>query len=201
MLKRLPISLKIDDEDGDFYYGLIEEKRKNRELTTLILNLLKLYHTDESVRKAADDYMISQSPYLKIHEELQRIAFEHKKQTTSTGMIGDFARNEMKKTVEPEDTNYKEEVQNESKPDMVALMAQISQMVTASVSKAISEGKLKETNISEITNKAIQDTIVGNTPVFSNVEKPTQEINEQGNSEKEQKQVPKSFKKMLGSVK
>lgn len=207
MLKRLPISLKIDDEDGDFYYGFIEEKRKNRELTTLILNLLKLYHTDDVVRKAADDYMVSQSPYLKIHEELQRIALEHKKQTTATGMIGDFARNEMKKTVESEEVhNFNEKSKDESNPDMTALMSQISQMVTESISKALSEGQLKDANISDITNKTmqnVQDTIVGNKPVFSNVEKPTQEVSDEVRKEtvSDTKQVPNSFKKMMVSVK
>lgn len=183
MLKRLPISLKIDDDDGDFYYGLIEEKRKNRELTTLILNLLKLYHTDENVRKAADDFMVSQNPYLKIHEELQRIAFEHKKQTTSTGMIGDFARNEMKRTVEQDNTYEEpEEPSNEVKPDMALLMSQISQMVTDSVSKAMSEAKGKE-------------TIEGNAPVLSDAETSLPVDNG------EPKAVPKSFKKMMSSVK
>jgi len=225
MLKRLPISLKIDDEDGDFYYGLIEEKRKNRELTTLILNLLKLYHTDENVRKAADDFMVSQNPYLKIHEELQRIAFEHRKQTTSTGMISDFARNEMKMSMEKEQ-GYEEpeEQSDENKPTMELLMAQISKVVTESVSKALSESQGKETNIAEITNRAMQgvkDTIEGNvpmsnvsaqstvvsnepvlsTPVFSAAEPPVVQEVKDKETEQKPKAVPKSFKKMMDSVK
>lgn len=202
MLKRLPISLKIDDEDGDFYYGFIEEKRKNRELTTLILNLLKLYHSNEEVRKIADDFIMGQNPYLKIHEELQRIAFEHKKQTTSTGMISDFTRNEMNKVQQEE--VYEKPQEEESKPNMELLMEQMSKLVTESVSKAMSEYQGKESNIEEITNKAMQDVKESmgnnNAPILNKAPLQNSDVVQDTKPKEKQKAVPKSFKKMVSSV-
>ncbi len=105
----------------------------------------------------------------------------------------------MKRTVEQDNTYEEpEEPSNEVKPDMALLMSQISQMVTDSVSKAMSEAKGKETSIEDITNKAMQgvkETIEGNAPVLSNAETLSPTDNEVPKS------VPKSFKKMMGSVK
>ena len=38
MLRRLPISLRFDDDDSEFYEGFIEEKKNNSELSSLILD-------------------------------------------------------------------------------------------------------------------------------------------------------------------
>ena len=101
MLRRLPISLRFDDDDSDFYYGFIEQKKNDRELSTLILNLLHVYYENEEVRNIVNDYVISQSPYLRIHEQLERIALEHSRQTVSADMLSDFNDNARKKISEP----------------------------------------------------------------------------------------------------
>lgn len=101
MLRRLPISLRFDDDDSDFYYGFIEQKKNDRELSTLILNLLRVYYENEEVRNIVNDYVISQSPYMRIHEQLERIALEHSRQTVSADMLSDYNDNAKKKISEP----------------------------------------------------------------------------------------------------
>lgn len=106
MLRRLPISLKFDDEDSDFYCGFIEPKKNDRELTTLILDLLHAYYERDDIRNAVDDYILEQSPYLSIHKEIERIALEHSKNATFTKMTRDVVVNEQNnfnKTSEPTD--------------------------------------------------------------------------------------------------
>ena len=101
MLRRLPISLRFDDDDSDFYYGFIEQKKNDRELSSLILNLLRVYYENENVRNIVNDYEISKSPYLHIHEQLERIALEHSRQSVSTEILNDFNDNARKKVSEP----------------------------------------------------------------------------------------------------
>lgn len=98
MWKRIPLSLKVDDEEIDFYQGLIEPMQRDRKLTTLILALLRVYHTNEIVRDITDRSMVTTNPYMKLAEELQRITLEHNKQATTAGMMGDYARNELNKS-------------------------------------------------------------------------------------------------------
>lgn len=102
MIRRLPVSLRFDDSDTEFYCEFIEKKKNNRELSTLILDLLHVYHEDEEVQKKVDNYSVNQSPYLHIHEELQRIALEHNRQSISTSMLGDYTENERRRATRTE---------------------------------------------------------------------------------------------------
>ena len=138
MLRRLPISLRFDDEDSDFYYGFIEIKKENRELSTLILNLLHVYYENELVRNAVDDYMIAKSPYMQIHEELQRIALEHNKQSVSTSMLGDYTKNEASKISEPSKQENKGS-SNESENVLMLTQDQLKNEVQKAVQGAMSE--------------------------------------------------------------
>lgn len=138
MLRRLPISLRFDDEDSEFYYGFIEIKKENRELSTLILNLLHVYYENELVRNAVDDYMLAKSPYMQIHEELQRIALEHNKQSVSTSMLGDFTRNEASKISEPSKQKEKE-TSNESDNVLMLTQEQLKDEVQKALQGAMSE--------------------------------------------------------------
>lgn len=101
MLRRLPISLRFDDEDSDFYFGFIEQKKNDRELSSLILDLLHVYYENEEVRNIVNDYVIQKSPYMHIHEQLERIALEHSRQSVSANMLNDFTDNARKKVSEP----------------------------------------------------------------------------------------------------
>jgi len=97
MLRRIPVSLRFDDEENsDFYFGFIEQKKNDRELSQLILDLLHVYYENEMVRGAVDDYVVNKSPYMHIHAELERIALEHSRQRVTTSMLGDFTNNEQK---------------------------------------------------------------------------------------------------------
>ena len=97
MLRRLPISLRFDDDDSDFYYGFIEQKKNDRELSSLILDLLHVYYENEEVQNIVNDYVIQKSPYMHIHEQLERIALEHSRQSVSTNMLNDYTDNARKK--------------------------------------------------------------------------------------------------------
>ena len=118
MLRRLPISLRFDDDDSDFYYGFIEQKKNDRELSSLILDLLHVYYENEEVRNIVNEYVIQKSPYMHIHEQLERIALEHSRQSVSTNMLNDYTDNARKKVSEPSEP-VKEEKSVEKEPLML----------------------------------------------------------------------------------
>lgn len=95
MLRRIPVSLKFDDEtESEFYYNLIEQKRIDRELTNLICDLLHVYYENEDVRATVDNYQNAKNPYLLIQENLKRIAIEHSRNVMSASMLSDYTENE-----------------------------------------------------------------------------------------------------------
>ncbi len=102
MLRRIPISLRFDDEESNFYYGFIEQKKNDRELSTLILDLLHAYYEDDIIKERLQYYLDGKSPFIHIHNELSRIANEHSRHTVMTKMMGDYTANERKKTIEDE---------------------------------------------------------------------------------------------------
>ena len=123
MLRRLPISLRFDDEDSDFYYGFIEQKKNDRELSTLILDLLHVYYENPMVQNILDEYVTRKSPYMYIHEQLERIALEHNKQSISTSMLDDYTDNEKKKVSEnPEPINKEKDTSKSENEDNKTLM-------------------------------------------------------------------------------
>lgn len=131
MLRRIPVSLRFDDEENsDFYFGFIEQKKNDRELSQLILDLLHVYYENEMVRGAVDDYVVNKSPYMHIHAELERIALEHSRQRVTTSMLGDFTNNEQKNIEEsPQTSKSKREEENSSNDKQTLL--QLTQQVAA----------------------------------------------------------------------
>lgn len=133
MLRRLPISLRFDDDDSEFYEGFIEEKKNNRELSTLILDLLRVYYENEVVREIVENYRIENSPFLKIHAEINRIAMEHSKNTIATNMMGDYTRNEVKKS----ENSTSENSQQESPKLIAASEEEMQSRINEGVEKAL----------------------------------------------------------------
>lgn len=138
MLRRIPVSLRFDDEDSEFYYGFIEQKKNDRELSTLILNLLHVYHENEAVRDAVEDYILEKSPFMKIQEEIQRIALEHSRNTVSAGMLDDFTKN-AKKSVMEQNTHESQEKQEEKETPMLISAQDMENQVKSMVQSALQE--------------------------------------------------------------
>ena len=156
MLRRLPVSLRFDDDDTDFYYGFIEPKKNDRELSSLILDLLHVYHENEIVRDIVDEYVTSKSPYLHIHKELERIALEHSRNSVSASILGDFNDNARKKVSEPPEPVRKEE---EVKEEQLMLSeAKIQEMVQKSVTETLGKMLLGSLNLNDI-GKAVTDNV------------------------------------------
>lgn len=126
MLRRLPISLRFDDEDADFYYGFIEQKKNDRELSTLILDLLYAYYDDKEIQSLVDTYIFNKNPYIEIQNQLNRIASEHSRHIQSASMLKDFTANEQKKVSEPpkQDTSQN----NEENKQILALIQTVERM-------------------------------------------------------------------------
>lgn len=161
MLRRLPISLRFDDDDSDFYYGFIEQKKNDRELSSLILDLLRVYYENEEVRNIVDDYVIQKSPYMHIHEQLERIALEHSRQSVSTNMLNDFTDNARRQISEPPEPvkEEKKEVQNEPlllEAAMDKLSPMIEQRVTELVAKMVANSMA-----SQVTPEVVRSASVG----------------------------------------
>ena len=140
MLRRLPISLRFDDEDSDFYFGFIEQKKNDRELSSLILDLLHVYYENEEVRNIVNDYVIQKSPYMQIHEQLERIALEHSRQTVSTNMLNDFTDNARKKISEPPEPVKEEKKEVTEEPLLLAAaMDKLGPMIEQKVTELFSQ--------------------------------------------------------------
>lgn len=159
MLRRLPISLRFDDEDSDFYYGFIEQKKNDRELSTLILDLLRVYYENEIVRNLVDEAIIRKSPYMAIHEELERIAFEHNKQKVSTSMLGDFTENEKKRVSDPPEPVKKEEKQPE---DSLLMLPEDTLKELQSLRDEVSQMKDMKKELAEMKKILTSVAIQGN---------------------------------------
>lgn len=178
MLRRLPISLRFDDDDSDFYYGFIEQKKNDRELSSLILNLLRVYYENEDVRNIVNDYEISKSPYLHIHEQLERIALEHSRQSVSTEMLNDFNDNARKKVSEPPEP-VKEEKSEEKVQQPLLLeeaMDKLQPLIDQKVAEAIGRMFMNNMNmnsgdiaksISANVGESIKGNMDGHSPVSS----------------------------------
>lgn len=228
MLRRLPISLRFDDEDSDFYYGFIEQKKNDRELSTLILDLLRVYYENEIVRNLVDEAIIRKSPYMAIHEELERIAFEHNRQKVSTSMLGDFTENEKKRVSDPPEPVKKEENQTEESllmlpeatlKELQSLRDEVSQM--KDMKKELAEMKKILTSVASQNSSSevvevevecerppiveVRENQPSNTSVeVSFVEKKEKEEKDKpdiGKAEKPVGKKPASFGKLLKSVK
>lgn len=199
MLRRLPISLRFDDEDSDFYFGFIEVKKNNRELSSLILNLLHLYYENEEVRNLMDEYLLSKSPYIKIHEEIQRITLEHNRQAVTTSMLGDYTKNE-KRNLEHKDEDAKQSKETPKEDVMMLTQAEFQNEVKKAVDSVMSEWikQFKNELTTSVENKESLD--VGNKEnkvvetIKSDIKIPNQE-------KVQEIKRPKSFGKLLDSVK
>lgn len=185
MLRRLPISLRFDDDDSEFYEGFIEEKKNNRELSTLILDLLRVYYENEVVREIVENYRIENSPFLKIHAEINRIAMEHSKNTIATNMMGDYTRNEVKKTDNSANNNNS---QQESPKLIAASEEEMQSRINEGVEKALASILSGNGShiLSEIQNK------IGNVNLQQDVRPIVEETNKtiDDSKQNDEKQIP-----------
>ena len=162
MLRRLPISLRFDDEDSDFYYGFIEQKKNDRELSSLILDLLHVYYENDTVKGIVDDYVVSQNPFIHIHEELQRIALEHSRQTVSTNILNDFNDNARKNISEPPESVNKTPTKPEETDEksLLLLESKLQQIVEKTVAETFN--KMLQSGVSVVGNSQSIVESVGN---------------------------------------
>lgn len=161
MLRRLPISLRFDDDDSDFYYGFIEQKKNDRELSSLILDLLRVYYENEEVRNIVDDYVIQKSPYMHIHEQLERIALEHSRQSVSTNMLNDFTDNARRQVSEPPEPVKEEKKEVQSEPLLLeAAMDKLSPMIEQRVSELFAKMMVNAANM-PINSEVVKTATVG----------------------------------------
>ena len=220
MLRRLPISLRFDDEDADFYYGFIVQKKNDRELSTLILDLLYAYYEEEAIRNLVDTYIFNKNPYIHIQNRLDEITLEHNKQMQSTGMLKDFTANEQKKASEPPKEDKEPDKPNNK--EILALTETVERLVREI--DDLKKGKIeiniepekevittqeplisqKENNMeSEVIEKPVipKPTIVDSSePLQERVEEPVSVVNLVV-EEVEVVRKPASFGKLLNSVK
>ena len=100
---------------------------------------MRVYYENEEVRNIVNDYEISKSPYLHIHEQLERIALEHSRQSVSTEILNDFNDNARKKVSEPPEP-VKEEKSEEKVQQPLLLeeaMDKLQPLIDQKVAEAI----------------------------------------------------------------
>lgn len=73
---RIPVSLKVEQDDQDFK-RFVEELRDSKRLSSFLMDLLSAYYYDASIKGAVDDYMTSNTPFAKVITRIQHIQQEH----------------------------------------------------------------------------------------------------------------------------
>ena len=189
MIKRLPISLKFEDTSEDFYTDFIEPKKNDKELTTFITDLLKAYYYNDDIRMRVDSYIIDQNPYIKIHEQLQKITMQHKRHANAISMLSDYTTKEVEKrssVEEEEEEKDKGKKDDDEKAELLRLLQKYG--------VNLQEEKV-EKPVTEVETRKVEEFATA--PIIQQDTAPIISIG----GEEEAKKVPKAFKKMMGSVK
>lgn len=173
MLRRIPISLRFDDEESNFYYGFIEQKKNDRELSTLILDLLHAYYEDDIIKERLQFYLDGKSPFIHIHNELERIANEHSRHTVMTKMMGDYTANERKKTIDAEPP-ASEEVKDENTSQEAPQLLSASEDYDA-LKKAVKE-EVKEEVKQDIIKEVMAQFGLNQLPINNKVEEKVEPV-------------------------
>lgn len=84
--ERIPVSLKLEI-DQDYYTDFVVPKRDAKELSPFIVDLLKAYYYDESVRTVVDDYIYNNSVSSEALRQLDRIKAQHSRSVMTTSIL------------------------------------------------------------------------------------------------------------------
>lgn len=97
---RIPVSLKVED-NGDFY-DFVLSLRDSKELSSFIIDLLKIYFDNKEVKDKVDAILNIYNPFTELKERLLKIQLEHSKAVMATNLLD----NKIKSVVEKiEDNN------------------------------------------------------------------------------------------------
>lgn len=95
---RIPVSLRIerdDDEFFDFVMGL----KNSKELSSLVINLLKGYQKDSRFQELLDEFLIeSDDYYRKVVEQFDKVQLANQRIGNTTSMLRDEIRTVQTKT-------------------------------------------------------------------------------------------------------
>ena len=87
------------------------------------MDLLKAYYYNEDIRMMVDSYIIEQNPFIKIHEQLQKITMQHKRHTNAINMLKDYNSTEMKKlNSQAAENQSKEQDEEAEKAELLRLL-------------------------------------------------------------------------------
>lgn len=197
MIKRLPISLKFEDTE-EFYSDFIEQKKDDKELTSFIMDLLKAYYYNEDIRMMIDSYIIEQNPYIKIHEQLQKITMQHKRHANAISMLSDYNSKEMERVnSKAEEKQYNKQDDEAEKAELLRLLGKYGVGLKEEIQKGNNGVDEQPSTKPDVVTPTVEKTET----IAPIVQSETAPIIGGGNSIEEEKNVPKAFKKMLGSVK
>jgi hypothetical protein len=181
-MKRLPISLKVD-EKSDFYQDFIKEKKNNLELSPFIIDLLEAYYESEKVKKSVEEHLMKNNPYVKIQERIDKIKVEYNKQAMGIEMVGDFNTNAKKKYNQEKEKKRKEEKQpeeNKEKPKELTQLEELKELDRLTKKfgiKISSNNELGEKNI-EVKKQTEEKINTVKKEVMPEIEEEVEEVEE-----------------------
>lgn len=103
---RIPVSLKIEDE-GDFY-DFVLSLRDSKELSSFIIDLLKVYFDNKDIKDKIDSVLNIYNPFEELKERLLKIQLEHSKAVMATSLLDNKIKDVVTKIedgIVEEDTN------------------------------------------------------------------------------------------------
>lgn len=83
---RIPISLKFDDST-DFYKEFVVGMRNDKSLAGFIVDILKAYHENESIREQVNEMLNIYDPLTEIKKQIERAQLEHNKTIMSASIL------------------------------------------------------------------------------------------------------------------
>lgn len=81
-------------EADDFYLDFVEPMREEKDLSTFIVNLMKLYYENEAVRDEFVKFDNENNPISQIRKRLDVISVEHQKTVLATEALKDLIKTE-----------------------------------------------------------------------------------------------------------
>lgn len=110
---RIPVSLKVED-NGDFY-DFVLSLRDSKELSSFIIDLLKIYFDNKEVKDKVDAILNIYNPFTELKERLLKIQLEHSKAVMATNLLDTKIKSVVEKIEDSNEDDPSEDLFNDIK--------------------------------------------------------------------------------------
>lgn len=166
---RIPVSLAFE-KNSDFYQEFILDLKDQRQLSTLIVDLLYAYYQDKDLKSIMDVVITSDDPMSAVRDQISRVKMEHNKNMMTTSMLHQHTKDSLE-DVESQMQGTSPEHTDNSSPHL--LEAGASQHSTPVVEEKLSDGVLSRLSALESALPSIDQKLSDLVSLMSKREYPS----------------------------